>query len=83
MRQLKGVLLAMISSSTFGLIPLFALPAMQEGGIGLRVILSFCYFRGGRGSLFAITAYGSSGYFKGVWNNVSVRRSVCLYFTFF
>ena len=34
MRQLKGVLLAMISSSTFGLIPLFALPAMQEG-VGL------------------------------------------------
>ena len=41
MRQLKGVLLAMISSSTFGLIPLFALPAMQEGGIGLRIVLSF------------------------------------------
>lgn len=40
MRQLKGVLLAMISSSTFGLIPLFALPAMQEG-VGLDSVLFY------------------------------------------
>lgn len=31
MKQLKGVLLAMISSSTFGMIPLFALPALRSG----------------------------------------------------
>ena len=40
MRQLKGVLLAMISSSTFGLIPLFALPAMKEG-VGLDSVLFY------------------------------------------
>ena len=36
----KVVLLAMISSSTFGLIPLFALPAMQEG-VGLDSVLFY------------------------------------------
>lgn len=40
MRQLKGVLLAIISSSTFGLIPLFALPAIREG-VGLDSVLFY------------------------------------------
>ena len=40
MRQLKGVLLAMISSSTFGLIPLFAIPALKEG-VGLDALLFY------------------------------------------
>ena len=40
MRQLKGVLLAMISSSTFGLIPLFAIPALKEG-VGLDSLLFY------------------------------------------
>lgn len=40
MQQLKGVLLAMISSSTFGLIPLFALPLLRDG-IGLDSVLFY------------------------------------------
>ena len=40
MRQLKGVLLAIVSSSTFGLIPLFALPAIREG-VGLDSVLFY------------------------------------------
>ncbi len=40
MRQLKGVLLAIISSFTFGLIPLFALPVMREG-VGLDSVLFY------------------------------------------
>ena len=40
MKQLKGILLAMVSSSTFGLIPLFALPAMKEG-VGLDSVLFY------------------------------------------
>lgn len=40
MRQLKGVLLAIVSSSTFGLIPLFALPAIREG-VGLDSMLFY------------------------------------------
>lgn len=40
MRPLKGILLAMISSSTFGMIPLFALPAIREG-IGLDSVLFY------------------------------------------
>ena len=40
MRQLKGVLLAMVSSSTFGLIPLFAIPALKEG-VGLDALLFY------------------------------------------
>ena len=31
MKQLKGIFLAIISSSTFGMIPLFALPALKAG----------------------------------------------------
>ena len=31
MKQLKGIFLAIISSSTFGMIPLFAVPALKAG----------------------------------------------------
>lgn len=40
MKQLKGILLAILSSATFGMIPLFALPAI-EGGIGLNSVLFY------------------------------------------
>lgn len=40
MSQLKGLLCGVISSSTFGLIPLFALPAIQAG-IGLDSVMLY------------------------------------------
>lgn len=40
MKKLKGLFLAIISSSTFGMIPLFALPAIHEG-VGLESVLFY------------------------------------------
>ncbi|WP_294139511.1 DMT family transporter [uncultured Sanguibacteroides sp.] len=56
MKQVRGVILAMISSSTFGLIPLFALPVIRDG-VGLDSVL---FYR------FAISAFviGSYLFFK-------------------
>lgn len=39
--NLKGIVYALISSGTFGLIPLFSLPLMNEEGIGLPTILFY------------------------------------------
>ncbi|SHG25217.1 EamA domain-containing membrane protein RarD [Dysgonomonas macrotermitis] len=37
----KGIIYALISSGTFGLIPLFSLPLMNEDGVGLPTILFY------------------------------------------
>lgn len=52
MSQLKGLVCGMVSSSTFGLIPLFALPAIQAG-IGLDSVM---FYR-----------FGISAFALGVW----------------
>ena len=38
MKQFRGIFLAILSSSTFGMIPFFALPVIQEG-VGIDSIL--------------------------------------------
>ena len=40
MNQLKGLLYGIVSSSTFGLIPLFALPALKAG-VGLDSVMFY------------------------------------------
>ena len=40
MKQFKGILLAMISSATFGMIPLFALPVIR-GGMGVDSVMFY------------------------------------------
>lgn len=44
MKSLKGIIFALISSGTFGLIPLFALPILKEGTLGLTSILFYRFF---------------------------------------
>lgn len=39
--NVKGIIYALISSGTFGLIPLFSLPLMNDDGIGLPTILFY------------------------------------------
>ncbi len=71
MKQLRGVILAMISSSTFGLIPLFALPIIQAG-VGLDSVL---FYR------FAISAVvlGIFLLFKGENFRISGKELVTLF----
>ncbi|MFR3550119.1 MAG: hypothetical protein ACLTTW_07830 [Coprobacter sp.] len=38
MKQFRGIFLAILSSSTFGMIPFFALPVIREG-VGIDSIL--------------------------------------------
>ncbi len=52
MSRLKGLIFGVISSSTFGLIPLFALPAIQ-GGIGVDSVM---FYR-----------FGISAFVLGIW----------------
>ena len=40
MKQFRGIFLAILSSSTFGMIPFFALPVIQEG-VGIDSILFY------------------------------------------
>ena len=40
MKQFRGIFLAILSSSTFGTIPFFALPVIQEG-VGLDTIMIY------------------------------------------
>ena len=40
MKQFQGILLAMISSATFGMIPLFALPVIR-GGMGVDSVMFY------------------------------------------
>ncbi len=41
LNNIKGIIYALISSGTFGLIPLFSLPLMNDMGIGLPTILFY------------------------------------------
>ena len=40
MKQFRGIFLAILSSSTFGMIPFFALPVIREG-VGIDSILFY------------------------------------------
>lgn len=44
MKSIKGIIFALLSSGTFGLIPLFTLPILREGNIGLTSILFYRFF---------------------------------------
>ena len=52
MQKLKGTIWALVSSSTFGLIPLFSLPVLASG-VGLD---SLCFYR------FAFAALAMGAY---------------------
>lgn len=41
LKNVKGIIYALISSGTFGLIPMFSLPLMNDEGIGLPTILFY------------------------------------------
>ncbi|MEG1586792.1 MAG: DMT family transporter [Bacteroidales bacterium] len=71
MKQLKGVFLAMISSSTFGMIPLFALPVLRSG-MNLESVL---FYR------FAISTVVIGAYLLLRKNNlrVSVKEFITLF----
>ena len=43
MKSIKGLLFAIVSSATFGLIPLFAIPAIQAG-VALNSVLFYRFF---------------------------------------
>ena len=55
MKQFRGIFLAILSSSTFGMIPFFALPVIQEGvGIDFYIVLPFCRISSYSRALFVI-----------------------------
>ena len=46
MRNLKGLIMAILSSATFGLIPLFSIPLMENGNKSLEIDLdNVCFYR--------------------------------------
>lgn len=50
LERVKGIAYALVSSSTFGLIPMFAIPPMREGMLVNSVVFSLPVFEpGGRG----------------------------------
>ena len=46
MKSLKGLIMAILSSATFGLIPLFSIPLMENTNKDLEIDLdSVCFYR--------------------------------------
>ena len=46
MRSIRGLIMAILSSATFGLIPLFSIPLMENGNVELQLNLdNVCFYR--------------------------------------
>ncbi|MBR5183524.1 MAG: EamA family transporter, partial [Bacteroidales bacterium] len=46
MRSIKGLIMAILSSATFGLIPLFSIPLMENSNVALQLNLdNVCFYR--------------------------------------
>ena len=71
MKQFRGIFLAILSSSTFGMIPFFALPVIQEG-VGIDSIL---FYR------FAVSAVIVGLYLLFVKSDFpAVLRPLCIFY---
>lgn len=71
MKQFKGILLAMISSATFGMIPLFALPVIR-GGMGVDSVMFYRF-------AFSTAAVGACLLFSRANLRVSLRELGALF----
>lgn len=83
MRQLKGVLLCNDFIIHVWIDPLVCSSGHEGGrGVGFRVFYRFAISAVVVGVYLLLRRTDLRDYFKGVWNNVSVRRSVCFYLAF-
>lgn len=73
MKSFKGIIYALISSGTFGLIPLFSIPLMTSGEIGLPSILFYRF-------LFSTILIGAVCLFRKHSFAISTRNILVVFF---
>lgn len=71
MKSFKGVIYALVSSGTFGLIPLFSIPLMTDSGMGLPSILFYRF-------LFSTILMGAICLFKKESFKISPKNIITL-----